>query len=117
MGTSFRYAAFGERLNTSLSSSTSTTSKHDWDKSIRKTINELLDKNEEHIELLKTDFRLLEQEYKDKIKDLERKLSNQKRQHEDSLRGLKLKKWCDFCHNEAQTQTKVFCTNKCGAKW
>lgn len=104
-------------FNTGHRSTSTTSATADWVPNIRKTVIEMLDKNEQEFKLLNSSFSSKEEEYRNKIKDLETTIQNQKAQHEVVVRELKRKKWCDCCHEETQTPNKIFCSNSCGSKW
>lgn len=90
MGTLFEYATFYERFDVEkfkrrAAIISMTNSVESELSNIRKTMNELLDKQKEELYLLKQKFIVKEEEYLKKIRDLENKLIRQKREHKDQL--------------------------------
>lgn len=118
LGPAFKYAPCNELFDIStIKSRFTNAAKPIWAPNIRKTVNELLDRNEEEFEFLKLDFANKETEYQKKIVDLETEIVMQKRKHEEMVQSIKLKKWCECCAKETKTATPHFCSNSCGAKW
>ncbi|XP_037043852.1 uncharacterized protein LOC119079875 [Bradysia coprophila] len=117
LGPSFKYAQTGERLSANVTVAPAITSASTWASTIRKSITDLLDKNEKEFETLKTNFGLKEAVYRSEIKVLEEKLSAQKRQYEEQLTAAKNQKYCDCCKSVTKSTIHIFCSNTCGAKW
>lgn len=93
------------------------TSPSTWTSTLGRSMKDLLSQNEQQFESLKTNFKLKEAAYRSEIKELEEKLSAQKRQFDEELMGAKNKKYCDFCKSATETTVNIFCGNECGAAW